>query len=117
MTRGIERANRIIMPALFLLLLLAVARSVTLPGAGRGLAYLFVPDLALLANYRTWLEALTQSAWSTGAGWGLAFCYAIYVRDGEDVVTNAASDSASATTSRHCLPAWPSCRPPSPFSR
>ncbi len=89
-TRGIERANRIIMPALFVLLLVAVARAVTLPGAGRGLTYLFVPDLALLANYRTWLEALTQSAWSTGAGWGLALCYAIYVRDGENVVTNAA---------------------------
>ena len=90
-TRGIERANRIIMPALFVLLLAAVARAVTLPGAGRGLAYLFVPDLALLANYRTWLEALTQSAWSTGAGWGLALCYAIYVRERENVVTNAVS--------------------------
>ena len=90
-TRGIERANRIIMPALFVLLLVAVVRAVTLPGAGRGLSYLFVPDLALLADHRTWLEALTQSAWSTGAGWGLALCYAVYVRDGEDVVTNAAS--------------------------
>ncbi len=90
-TGGIERANRVLIPLLFVLLLLAVARSVTLPGAGAGLAYLFTPDLAALTNYRTWLEALTQSAWSTGAGWGLILCYAVYVREREDVVTNAAT--------------------------
>ena len=90
-TGGIERANRILIPLLFVLLLFAVARAVTLPGAGEGLAYLFTPDLGALANYRTWLEALTQSAWSTGAGWGLILCYAIYVRESDDVVTNAAT--------------------------
>ena len=90
-TGGIERANRILIPLLFVLLLFAVARAVTLPGAGEGLAYLFTPDLGALTNYRTWLEALTQSAWSTGAGWGLILCYAIYVRESDDVVTNAAT--------------------------
>ena len=90
-TGGIERANRILIPLLFVLLLLAVARAVTLPGAGQGLAYLFTPDLGALTNYRTWLEALTQSAWSTGAGWGLILCYAIYVRESDDAVTNAAT--------------------------
>ena len=88
---GIERANRILIPTLFVLLLLAVARAVTLPGASRGLAYLFTPDFALLADYRTWLQALTQSAWSTGAGWGLLLSYAVYVRRHEDVVTSAAA--------------------------
>ena len=90
-TRGIERANRILIPTLFVLLLLAVARAVTLPGAGEGLRYLFVPDLARLADYRTWLEALTQSAWSTGAGWGLLLSYAVYVKRNDDVVSNAVS--------------------------
>ena len=90
-TGGIERANKILIPTLFVLLLIAVARAVTLPGASRGLAFLFTFDLAALANYRTWLEALTQSAWSTGAGWGLILSYAIYVRADEDVVTNAAT--------------------------
>ena len=42
-TGGIERANRILIPLLFVLLLFAVARAVTLPGATRGLAYLFTP--------------------------------------------------------------------------
>ena len=86
---GIERANRVLIPMLLGLLIVAVVRSVTLPGAGRGLGFLFNPDLSLLWSYRTWLEALTQSAWSTGAGWGLILTYAIYMRRDEDVVVNA----------------------------
>ena len=86
---GIERANRVLIPTLFVLLLVAVARAVTLDGAGEGLRFLFQPDLSALADYRTWLEALTQSAWSTGAGWGLVLAYAVYVRRDEDVVLSA----------------------------
>ena len=86
---GIERANRVLIPTLFVLLLLAVGRAVTLDGADIGLAFLFQPDLSALLHYRTWLEALTQSAWSTGAGWGLLLTYAIYVKRDEDVVMNA----------------------------
>ena len=87
--RGIERANKLLIPLLFALLVVAVARSVTLDGAERGLVFLFQPDLSALASYRTWLEALTQSAWSTGAGWGLILAYAVYVKREEDVVVNA----------------------------
>ena len=88
--RGIERANKVLIPALFALLLIAVARAVTLEGADRGLAFLFRPDLSALLSYRTWLEALTQSAWSTGAGWGLILTYAVYVKRDEDIVANSA---------------------------
>ena len=87
--RGIERANKVLIPVLFALLLIAVVRSVTLEGSERGLAFLFTGDLSALSSYRTWLEALTQSAWSTGAGWGLALTYAIYIKHGEDVVGSA----------------------------
>ncbi|HJO37224.1 MAG: sodium-dependent transporter [Vicinamibacterales bacterium] len=86
---GIERANRVLIPVLFALLIVAVARSVTLPGAHRGLEFLFNPDLSTLTSYRTWLEALTQSAWSTGAGWGMILTYATYMRKNDDVVLNA----------------------------
>jgi len=87
---GIERANKVLIPALFALLLVAVARAVTLEGADQGLRFLFRPDLSALLSYRTWLEALTQSAWSTGAGWGLILTYAVYVKRQEDVVANSA---------------------------
>ena len=107
--RGIERANRVLIPTLFLLLLVAVVRAVTLPGAERGLEFLFNPDLSTLKNYRTWLEALTQSAWSTGAGWGLILTYAIYMKRDEDVVVNATTigfgnNSASLLAGMAVLP-------------
>ena len=88
--RGIEQASRVLMPILLVLVVILAIRAVTLPGASRGLAFLFTPDLAGLGNSRVWLEALTQNAWDTGAGWGLALTYAIYMRapgghDGERV--------------------------------
>jgi NSS family neurotransmitter:Na+ symporter len=87
--RGIERAARVMMPTLLILVVILAIRAVTLPGAERGLAFLFTPDLAGLGNSRVWLEALTQNAWDTGAGWGLALTYAIYMRVREDTTINA----------------------------
>jgi NSS family neurotransmitter:Na+ symporter len=78
--KGIERSNLILVPILFLLLIGAAIRAVTLPGAVKGLAYLFTPNWADLGNYQVWLAALTQCAWSTGAGWGLITTYAVYLR-------------------------------------
>jgi NSS family neurotransmitter:Na+ symporter len=87
--RGIERSSRIMMPTLLVLVVILAIRAVTLPGAERGLAFLFTPDLSALGNSRVWLEALTQNAWDTGAGWGLALTYATYMRAREDTTVNA----------------------------
>ncbi len=75
---GIEKACKILVPALFVLLVIAAIRALTLPGAGAGLAFLFHVDTSLFADHKLWLEALSQSAWSTGAGWGLMLAYAVY---------------------------------------
>lgn len=87
---GIEKATRVMIPALFLLLILSAIRAVTLPGGIKGLDFLFYPDFSKLFHHRIWLEALSQSAWSTGAGWGLILTYAIYSRKQEDGFTNSA---------------------------
>ena len=87
--RGIERVARILIPSLFVLVVILAIRAVTLPGAERGLAFLFTPDWQLLASPKIWLEALTQNAWDTGAGWGLIVTYAIYMKVREDVPLNA----------------------------
>lgn len=79
--RGIERTNIILVPILFLLLMVAAVRAAMLPGAVKGLGYLFTPNWADLKNYQVWLAALTQCAWSTGAGWGLITTYAVYLRE------------------------------------
>jgi neurotransmitter:Na+ symporter, NSS family len=87
--RSIERANKILVPTLLAIVLLAVVRAVTLPGAGDGLSYLFTPDWADLKRPELWLAALTQNAWDTGAGWGLILTYAVYMRREHGVVRNA----------------------------
>ncbi|RMF66083.1 MAG: sodium-dependent transporter [Calditrichaeota bacterium] len=106
---GIEKANKILIPLLFFLLVLAAIRAVTLPGALVGLNYFFKPELSQLLNYRTWLEALSQSAWSTGAGWGLILTYAVYMKKREDIVLNSfiaglGNNSASLLAGMAVLP-------------
>ena len=87
--KGIERAARFLIPSLLLLVLALTIRAITLPGASVGLAFLFTPDWAMLGNASIWLEALTQNAWDTGAGWGLITAYAIYMKKREDTTLNA----------------------------
>ncbi len=87
--RGIERVARIAIPTLAVLVAVLAVRAVTLPGAERGLEFMFSPRWESLARPTVWLEALTQNAWDTGAGWGLILTYAIYMRAREDVPLNA----------------------------
>src|SRR5690606_12481844 len=42
-----------------------------------------------LSDANIWLQALTQNAWDTGAGWGLILTYAVYLRQKEDTALNA----------------------------
>ena len=87
--RGIETAARFLIPSLVILVVVLAVRAVTLPGAMEGLAFLFTPNWSDLASYEIWLQALTQNAWDTGAGWGLVLCYAIYMRQRSDTALNA----------------------------
>lgn len=86
---AIERANKFLIPALLLIVFVALGRAVTLEGAMSGIQYLFTPQWDLLANPRLWLDALTQNAWDTGAGWGLILTYGAYMQHRHGVVKNA----------------------------
>ena len=87
--RGIEKAARVLIPTLFVLVVVLAVRAITLPGAEKGLAFLFTPEWSDLLSARIWLEALTQNAWDTGAGWGLITAYAVYLRNQDDTTLNA----------------------------
>ena len=87
-TNGIEKASKIMIPTLFVLLLIALVRAVTLPGAAKGLEYLFSPKFSMLLEPKIWLEAFTQAAWSTGAGWGFIITYGSYTKRQEDIAGN-----------------------------
>jgi len=86
--KGIEKVNRFLIPALFILLLIAAVNVLFLPGFGKGMNFLFDLKLSQFTDYKVWLNALTQSAWSTGAGWGLLLTYSVYVSKKEDPVVS-----------------------------
>ena len=78
-----------LIPALLLIVLISLGRTLTLDGASEGIRFLFTPDWSTLAHPRIWLEALTQNAWDTGAGWGLILTYGAYMKSRHGVVKNA----------------------------
>lgn len=86
---GLESVLKVMLPSLLVVLVILAARAVTLPGAAEGLRFLFVPDWSLLGTGEIWLQAFTQAAWSTGAGWGLLLVYAVYTREREDIAVNS----------------------------
>lgn len=75
---GIERASKILMPALFALLLVLIVRSVTLPGAGEGIAFLLSPDFSKV-TWATVSEALSQAFFSLSLGMGAMITYGSYL--------------------------------------
>jgi len=87
--KGIEKANRFLIPSLFFLLVAAAIYAVFLPGFTKGMNFLFDFKLSQLADHNVWLGALSQSAWSTGAGWGLFLTYAVYASKREDPVVSS----------------------------
>ena len=87
--KAIERVNKILIPILLLILLISFIRAVTLPGSWDGIQYLFTPDWSTLKNPNIWLEALTQNAWDTGAGWGLILTYGAYMRKTDNITLTA----------------------------
>ena len=85
---GLEKANKLLIPGLFLLLVMILFVSLSMEGGIRGLEYMFAIDPKHFADPTIWIEALSQSAWSTGAGWGLMMTISAFSRDHEDVTLN-----------------------------
>ena len=74
---GIERASKLMMPTLFILLLVIVVASCMLPNASKGIAFLFKPDISKL-NSDVFLGALGQSFYSLSIAMGCLCTYASY---------------------------------------
>ena len=74
---GIEKASKLFMPTLFVLLLVIVVASCMLPGAGKGIAFLFNPDFSKI-NSNVFLDALGQSFYSLSIAMGCICTYASY---------------------------------------
>lgn len=85
---GIEKATKVLMPMLFVLLIVVIFRSVTLPGAGKGIEYYLVPDFSKI-NGHIVLAALTQAFFSLGVGWGMMITYGSYLPKTQNIVTSS----------------------------
>lgn len=76
--KGIERAGKWLMPALFCLMLLVIARALTLPGAVAGVAWFLTPDFSAISG-DTLLKALGLAFFSLSLGAGMIVAYGSYL--------------------------------------
>ena len=87
-TAGIEKASKILMPSIFVLFIFIAIRSITLPGAGAGLRFLFVPDWSAVHG-STFLAALGQAFFSLSLGMGCMITYGSYLDKKENLQKSA----------------------------
>ncbi|MDR3540219.1 MAG: sodium-dependent transporter [Desulfosporosinus sp.] len=83
-TKGIERVTKFLMPLLFVLLLIIDIRSLTLPGAGVGLSFLFKPDFSKI-TVSVILAALGLAFFKLSVGMGAMITYGSYVDKNENL--------------------------------
>ncbi|MFX3675328.1 MAG: sodium-dependent transporter [Paenisporosarcina sp.] len=89
---GIERASRLMMPALLIFLIVLVIRSLTLDGAMEGVKFMFVPDWSYF-NGKTLLLALGQAFFSLSVGVAGMMTYASYLPKEQKLGNSALSVS------------------------
>ena len=77
--KGIERSSKIMMPALFILLLILAVCALLLPGAGRGIEFLLKPDFEKVDG-GVLLAAMGQAFFSLSLGMGCLCTYASYFK-------------------------------------
>ncbi len=81
---GIERACRVLMPVLFVLLVVLCIRSVTLPGAGAGIAFFLEPDFSKI-SWGMVTAATGQAFFSLSLGMGAMITYGSYISRQENL--------------------------------
>ena len=86
--KGIETFSKVLMPILVLLILILCVRSLTLPGAVKGLEYLFSPDFSKLTGEGI-LAALGQALFSLSVGMGVMLVYGSYIPVNENIFSTA----------------------------
>lgn len=85
---GIEKASKMLMPALFVLLLILVVASLMLPNAMKGVEFLFKPDFSKMTK-DVFLGALGQSFYSMSIGMGCLCTFASYFSRQTDLTRSA----------------------------
>ncbi len=87
-THGIEKASKIMMPSLIIIILILVFRGVTLENARGGIDYLLKPDFSYVTT-RTVLLALGQAFFSLSLGMGVMITYGSYLSKKDNIPSEA----------------------------
>ncbi len=94
---GIEAANRIMMPALYVILIGLIAYSLTLPNAMSGVKFYLVPDFSEL-RIQTVFDGLKQAFFSLSLGMGCLITYGSYLKKTDNITRSAAVISIADTS-------------------
>lgn len=86
---GIEKINKVLMPAFFVLFILLAIQVATLPGSAEGYQYLFRPDWKAMQNPKTWVYAMGQAFFSLSLAGSGTVVYGSYLKKDVDVVNSA----------------------------
>ena len=95
-TKGIEKASSFMMPVLFLILLVIIVRSVTLPNAGLGLSFIFANTESQF-SLSSLSAALGQVFYSLSLCMGITLTYGSYLKKGENIPKSCATVAALDT--------------------
>lgn len=93
---GIEKFSKLMMPALFIIMVVLAACSVTLPGASQGLEFVLKPDFSKITG-GTILSAMGQAFFSLSLGLGCLCTYASYFNKETNIGKTALSVSVIDT--------------------
>ncbi len=88
-SRGIELANKIMIPMLVTIILVLVVWSLMLPGGVEGIKWYLKPDWGKLASPKVWVDAFTQVFFSLSVGFGIMAAFASYLPRKVNIIKSA----------------------------
>ncbi|MDU7241337.1 sodium-dependent transporter [Clostridium sp.] len=86
---GIEKANKILLPALVIIMIIIAIRAVNLEGATEGLNTLFTPDWSKVMDPKVWVAAYGQVFFSLSLAVGIMITYSSYLPEKTDINNSA----------------------------
>ena len=86
--KGIETVSKIMMPLLFVLVIVLVVRSVTLPGASKGVEFFLKPDFSKI-NGSSVLDALGHAFYSLSLGMAILITYGSYLSKKRNILKSS----------------------------
>ena len=91
--KGLERANKIFVPLLFLLTAILVIWSLRLEGAKEGLSLYLRPDFSKLKDIKVWMDAFSQIFFTLSLAFGIMIAYASYLPERSSIFKDSVTIS------------------------